>query len=151
MRRFVHDCDQSSAERTLTYSVCGQRVVLQVLIPFVELFLDSVHERLLKHERTFATFVSACCLCTRDIPAQRLCYSRSRRGHRPRGATASDWRTGTSSVMNNRQLVSSLVKSACGNCRDNLYGEFNTDYTEHNASVVHLQETSEFTSDIISK
>lgn len=38
----------SSTERT--YGVGRERVVLQILIPFVELFLHSVHERLLQHK-----------------------------------------------------------------------------------------------------
>lgn len=44
-----------NTEQRLTYGVRGQGVVLQVLVPFVELFLHPVHERLLESQTARVT------------------------------------------------------------------------------------------------
>lgn len=85
----------------LTYGVGGERVILQVLIPLVELLLHSVHERLLWRQTREAgtTFI------TYGVSIQKnFQHLQSHRVRRPKVAMVSNWLTETSSEINGKNV-----------------------------------------------
>lgn len=94
--------NRKAAELRLTYGVGGERVVLQVLIPLVELLLHSVHERLLWCQTLQAGTTFAAYGASVQKNVQHL---QSHTVRRPRVAMVSNWLTGTSSGINGRASV----------------------------------------------